>query len=114
MKKMIDVRKKALNNIKLAQARQKKNYDAKHCKDKEKYTVGTLVLLRNSKKLSRKGSKMEQNWLGPYRILENVKKNTYRLCNRNDSKKVLRTLVNMSRLKIYHEDPASDLKVGCH
>ena len=106
MKKMINIRKKALNNIQLAQERQKKNYDAKHCKDKEKYVVGTLVLLRNSKKLSRKGSKMEQNWLGPYRIIENVKKNTYRLCSRNDNKKVLRTLVNMSRLKIYHEDPA--------
>ncbi len=74
MKKMIDVRKKALININLAQARQKKNYDAK---DIKKYKVGTLVLLRNSKKLSRNGSKMEQNWLGPYRILEIGKKNTY-------------------------------------
>ena len=34
------IRKTALNNIKVAQERQKRQYDAKHCKDKAKYQVG--------------------------------------------------------------------------
>lgn len=55
MRKMVCVRKEALENIKAAQERQKCIYDAKHCKDKEMYNVGTLILL---KKCSRKGSKM--------------------------------------------------------
>ena len=41
---MIEVRKKALENIQSAQERQKKYYDAKHCKDKEQYEVGAPVL----------------------------------------------------------------------
>ena len=61
MKKMITVRKKALDNIGTAQHRQKTYYDAKHCKDKEMYTVGAAVPVRNYKKLSRKGSKLEPN-----------------------------------------------------
>lgn len=103
MKNMIVIRKRALENIKIAQGRQKKNYDAKHSNDREKYRVGALVLVRNSKKLSRKGSKMEQNWSGPYHINEIVGKGTYRLRNREDNG-VLRTLFNIARLKLYHED----------
>lgn len=45
---MIDVRKMALMNIQIAQGRQKKYYDAKHCKGIEKYKVGALVLLKSS------------------------------------------------------------------
>ena len=51
---MVDVRKKALENIEKAQGRQKVYYDQIHCKDRELYEVGTLVLLKNSKKLIRK------------------------------------------------------------
>ena len=78
---MVDVRRKALENIQSAQERQKKYYDAKHCKDKEQYKVGAAVLLLNSNKLSRKGSELEQNWIGPYHIHEVLPKGTYRLCN---------------------------------
>ena len=39
MAKMVDIRKKALANIDIAQQQQKIYYDAKHCKDKEKYDV---------------------------------------------------------------------------
>ena len=58
MEMMIGIRKKALLNIGLAQKRQKKYYDAKHWKDKGKYKVGALVLVKNSRKLIRKGSKL--------------------------------------------------------
>ena len=42
---MIDIRKKALENIEEAKTRQKRYYDAKHSKDKSCYKVGALVLL---------------------------------------------------------------------
>jgi hypothetical protein len=101
---MIGVRRKALDNIGIAQERQKFYYDAKHCKDKDKYVVGAAVLLKNSKKLSRKGSKMEPNWTGPYHIHEATGKNTYKLCRfkGTNKEKVLKTLVNVTRLKLYH------------
>ena len=66
--RMIEIRKKALQNIEAAQERQKKYYDTKHCKDKAQYKVGSLVLLFNSKKHSKKGLKLEPNWTGPYVI----------------------------------------------
>lgn len=102
VEKMIMVRKKALENINHAQKRQKKYYDAKHCKDKAMYKVGAMVLLKNSRKCSRKGSKLEPNWSGPYKIAEVVGKGTFRLYNLKSSKK-LATIVNIARLKLYHE-----------
>ena len=86
---MIKIRRRALENIQAAQEQQKEYYDAKHRKDKSKYQVGELVLVKNSKKLSRKGSKMEPNWHGPYRIHEVLGKGIFKLCHVDDSKKVL-------------------------
>ena len=93
---MITIRRRALENIQAAQERQKGYYDAKHGKDKSKYRVGELVLVKNSKKLSRKGSKMEPNWHGPYRIHEVLGKGTFKLCNVDDSNKVLAQIYNMT------------------
>lgn len=105
--RMIEVRKKALENIQSAQERQKKYYDAKHCKDKEQYKVGASVLMLNSKKLSRKGSKLEPNWIGPYSIHEVLPKGTYRLCN-PETGKVLAQKINMTRLKLWHTRKGSE------
>ena len=100
LQKMIEIHKRALLNIEVAQKRQKKYYNAKHSKDKQKVKVGAFVLVKNSRKLSRKGSKLEQNWMGPYKIDEVVGKGTFRL---SDKTKVLASLYNMTRLKLYHE-----------
>ncbi|KAL5471089.1 hypothetical protein EMCRGX_G029165 [Ephydatia muelleri] len=100
---MVDVRKKALENIEKAQGRQKVYYDQIHCKDRELYEVGTLVLLKNSKKLTKKGSKMEPNWTGPYLIHEVLSKGTYRLSHPNPPFKVLAQKYNMTRLKIFYQ-----------
>ena len=102
LQRMVDVRRKALENIQSAQERQKKYYDTKHCKDKEQYKVGAAVLLLNSKKLSRRGSKLEQNWMGPYHIHEVLPKGTYRLCNPENGN-VLAQKINMTRLKLYYK-----------
>ena len=102
--RMINVCKKALVNIGIAQERQKKYYNTKY---KTNYKIGTLVLLKNSKKLTRKGSKLEPNWTGPYRIKEVLSKGTFRLCNANDSEKILTSLYNMTRLKSYYDAESS-------
>ena len=44
------------------------------------------------KKLSCKDSKLQNKWLGPYRIYEGLGKGTFRLCNRNDHPTVLATM----------------------
>jgi len=106
--KMVTIRRKALENIKVAQERQKVHYDAKHCQDKARYKVGALVLVKNSLKLSRKGPKMAPNWLGPYRIHEVLNKGTFRLSQVKDGKKVLAQLYNMTRLKLYYHREDSD------
>ena len=84
-------------------------YDSKHCKDKN-YEVGALVLLKNSKKFSRKGSKMEPNCTGPYHIHEVAGKNTYRLCCLKGMKKgnILKMLINVTRQKLYLERSPPD------
>ena len=76
MQAMINVQQKALQNIQKAQCRQKVYYDTAHNIDKGQYKVGAVVLLRNKTK---KGSKMETNWIGPYVVHEVLSKGTCRL-----------------------------------
>ena len=66
-----------------AQERQKKSYNAKH--QKGSFEIGQLVLVRNMKKLSKKGDKMAPNWTGPYIVAECVGSNNYRLENPKES-----------------------------
>ena len=42
---------------------------------------GALVLLLNSTRDGRKGDKLAQCWLGPYRIEEHIGRGVYRLAN---------------------------------
>ena len=44
---------------------------------------GSLVLLRNSARDSRKGDKLAERWLGPYKVKEHLGKDVYRLQNPN-------------------------------
>ncbi|KAL5503548.1 hypothetical protein EMCRGX_G010513 [Ephydatia muelleri] len=65
----------------------------------------------NSKKLSKKGSKMEPNWTGPYLIHEVLSKGTYRLSKPNPSFQVLAQKYNMTRLKIFYQKVQVDVGV---
>ena len=47
------------------------------------------MLLRNSKKLTKKGSKMEPKWIGPYAVHEVLSKGTCRLSQVKKPNKVL-------------------------
>ena len=70
-------------------------------KDNDK--VGAVVLLRN-KKLTKKGSKMEPNWIGPYVVHEVLSIGTCRLSQVKKPNKVLAQKFNTSRLKLYHQN----------
>lgn len=65
------------SNVGDAQKRQKKHYDAK--RQQGSYEVGSWVLLKNMRKLTKKGDKMDPNWTGPYEVAESVGSNNYRL-----------------------------------
>lgn len=60
---------KAKNNINSAQDRYKKDYNRKR-KLCQEFEIGSHVLLRNSKRDSKKGDKMVPKWSGPYEIIE--------------------------------------------
>ena len=60
-----------------------------------------MVLLRNSQRDGRKGSKLQQRWLGPYKVQESVGKGVYKLLNPSTGK-ALKKVVNVCRLKPYY------------
>lgn len=59
------------------------------------------MLMRNSKKDARKGGKLEQRWLGPYKITEDRGKGVFKLMN-PVSGRTLKNCVNVCRLKPYY------------
>ena len=101
-KQLIELRKKALGNVNSAKEKMKRRADAKHNDFTSDFTVGSLVLVLNSKKLSRKGGKMEPLWHGPHRIHEDLGKGCFKLCLVDDCSKILAQKYNVQRLKLYH------------
>ncbi len=72
--------------------------------------VGSTVLLRNSKRDTRKGDKMQPKWMGPYIIVASLGKSLYRIKNKS-SNLVLKNAVHSARLKKYfHPDHTSLLE----
>jgi hypothetical protein len=73
---------KALDNIKLAQARQKKFYD-KNSTVKNDYKIGDLILRKN---LSKTGFP-KQRWTGPWKIIakNNSDGTSYKIANPQDN-----------------------------
>ena len=71
---------KVKDNVAAAQRRQKVHYDSRH--QQGSYEAGDLVLVKNLRKLSKKGDKMKPNWTGPYEVIEQVGKTNYRLKNK--------------------------------
>ena len=69
------------------------------------FTPGTLVLMRNSQRDSKKGDKLKARWLGPYKVHEALGKGVYRLENLKGV--VLKATVNQCRLKLYHTTKAT-------
>lgn len=88
-------------NVTAAQERQKKQYDARH--QQGTYKVGQVVLLKNMRKLSKKGDKMAPNWTGPYEVAECVGSNSYRLRRRNGTKQWLKSVFDSTRLTLFNK-----------
>ncbi len=97
-----NIRSAAKANIEVAQNKQKRIYDAKHVLPS--FKIGDKVLLRNLRKTTRKGGKLDPNWTGPYEIAERLDKGCYKL--KNTSGTVLKTSYNSSRLKLYYDPPS--------
>lgn len=66
-----------------------------------------MVLLRNSQRDGRKGGKLQQRWLGPYKVQESVGKGVYKLLNPSTGK-ALKKVVNVCRLKPYYPRKSLD------
>ena len=68
----------ACENIHIAQATQKRQYDRKHCRQEE-FVVGDEVWYANSRRDTRKGDKLSTKRLGPVLVAKACGKNTYKL-----------------------------------
>lgn len=95
-----DIHNEAAANIVRAQARQAKNYDARH--RGTKLTVGDKVLHYNTRAAQRKGDKLAPRWIGPYTIVEVHQNGNLTVADRHG--KVLATKLCSSHVKMYIDD----------
>ena len=99
---------KARSNIEKAQARHKQQYDAKH-NTNTTIKVGDRVLVKSMKNVGRKGGKLEPLFPGgPYEVAEDLGKGRFRL--KDADGKVLKTAMNVHRLKIWNNPDECSLK----
>ncbi|KAG7165828.1 pol Retrovirus-related Pol polyprotein from transposon-like 9, partial [Homarus americanus] len=87
------------SNIASAQSRQKENYDRHHESNKEIIT-GSIVYIKNCRRIHRMGSKLEPRWTGPYTVVESLSKGRIKLENVKTDK-ILSNTYHASNLKIY-------------
>ena len=114
VQKMLELQKelhdKARINIEKAQARQKRQYDAKH-NTNTNIKVGDKVLVQAMKNQGQKGGKLEPLFPGgPYIIEEDLGKGTFRLKDLNG--KLLKIAINIHRLKVWNDPDGGRLKNG--
>lgn len=92
----------AKKHIDSSQKRQKDQYQKRKGIVKSNIRPGNMVLRLNMKKRTKKGHKMEDTWLGPYRVLKVSSRGS---CNIQCVKtgKDIKQKVNVSQLKPYVE-----------
>ena len=117
VEKMLEIQKKmhdrARSNIEKAQARQKRQYDAKH-NTNTKLKVGDKVLVRSMKNKRSKGRKLELLFPGgPYILAQDLGKGRFRLKGADGM--LLKTAINIHCLKAWVEPDGGRLKydVSC-
>ena len=94
----------AKSNIKIAQDRQKQQYDQKHCRP-PKFAVGMRVLKKDFTRKKRKGGGMNHKWLGPYIIIKDLTKGFFSLRSVENGKETKR--IHGAHLKEYIVPSAS-------
>jgi len=92
--------------IKRSQEIQKEQYKKRKGLANCNFKEGSIVLRRNMKQKTRKGSKNEDRWLGPYTIVDLIK-TSCRL--KTVSGKYLKTRTNINQLKLYCQDSTSGI-----
>lgn len=98
-KEVSDLLESVKENVKKAQAKQKRYYDSKHGAGAS-FKLDALVLKKDFLRSKRKGGKLDPKWLGPYRISKLLGKGLYSLTRCEDGHTVKR--VNGMHLKIYY------------
>ena len=99
----------AKSNIKVAQERQKQQYDQKHCRP-PKFVVGMKILKKDFLRKKRKGGGMDHKWLGPYVIVDDLSKGFFSLRCLDTGKKIQR--IHGAHLKQYltpHSSPEDSI-----
>ncbi|GET57624.1 putative integrase core domain protein [Rhizophagus irregularis DAOM 181602=DAOM 197198] len=90
----------AKTNIEISQQKQKERHDRK-LRHQIKFSIGDKVLYYDAAKEKQWTGKLNPKWKGPYYIHQVGEKGAYKL--RTIDGKVLRTPVNGSLLKLYHD-----------
>ncbi|CAB4404528.1 unnamed protein product [Rhizophagus irregularis] len=90
----------AKTNIEISQQKQKERYDRK-LHHQIKFSIGDKVLYYDAAKEKQWTGKLNPKWKEPYYIHQVGEKRAYKL--RTIDEKVLRTPVNGSLLKLYHD-----------
>lgn len=94
-----NLNEKVSQAITSAQERQKKHYDIRHNQTKQ-MVKGSVVYIKNYKRIHRMGSKMEPLWIGPYTVSKVLNKGRVQLENKK-SGKLLRNIYHIANLKVY-------------
>ena len=104
-----DIFSKAKKNIDSSQNKQIKQYKKRKGITMTNIQSGKLVLRLNMKKRTKKGHKMEDTWLGPYKVL---KVSDTGCCSLSSVKtgKVIKQKVNVSQLKLYVDSAKMNVK----
>ena len=92
----------ATENLKIAKEKAKLRHD-QNAKEPT-FQLNDLVLLRNTRVREGLSTKLADKYTGPYYIVEVGPNHTYKLRNCADNK-LLASLMNASRLKLYHDHP---------
>ena len=98
--------KKAIQNIKKAQAKHQKYYNNRHSTKSTTLPIGSKVLLQNQRRQDRKGGKFSHKWIGPYTIKSISKTGLCVLISEKGF--VSKKKCNVSMLKPYKSKADSD------
>lgn len=94
------VKEIAKTNMEDTQVKAKHHHDVRA--ETPTFKVGDYVLMKQGKVHQGLSSKLTDKWVGPFRIMEIGPNFTYKVKNIQDNK-VQKSLVNASRLKLYHQ-----------
>ena len=97
--KLEPAQQNALQQIQVAQQKQKDQYDSKI--REQTFQIGDKVLLQRSNLLTRHDVKFESKWNGPYYIHDTFKNGSYKL--RTIDGNLIRAPAHGNRLKLYKE-----------